>query len=110
MLTVLVAPAELVQNEAFNVGANSENYRIREVAEIVAEAMPETRVAFAEGHRPDNRSYQVDCSKLARVLPAAIPQWTMRRGVEELRDTYARHGLTFSRVHRHAIPSSGSSG
>jgi nucleoside-diphosphate-sugar epimerase len=94
MLSALDAPREAVHNEAFNVGANSENYRIREVAEIVAEIMPRTRVAFAAGSGPDKRSYQVDCSKLARVLPAAAPQWTVRRGAEELRDAYERHGLT----------------
>ena len=93
-IAALEAPRELVHNEAFNVGANSENYRIREVAEIVGEVMPRTKVTFAEGSGPDKRSYQVDCSKLARVLPAAVPQWTVRGGAEELRDAYARNGLT----------------
>ena len=95
-LAVLEVPRQVVHDQAFNVGANSENYRIREVAEIVADVMPQTRVAFAEGTGPDKRSYQVDCSKLARVLPTAVPQWTVRRGAEELRDAYARHGLTFA--------------
>jgi nucleoside-diphosphate-sugar epimerase len=94
-LAVLGAPRELVHNEAFNVGASSENYRIREVADTVAEVMPETHVSFAEGSGPDKRSYQVDCSKLARVLPEARPQWTVRRGVEELHEAYVRNGLTF---------------
>ena len=94
-IAALEAPRELVHNEAFNVGADSENYRIRAVAEIVGEVMPGTKVAFAKGGGPDKRSYQVDCSKLARVLPAAVPQWTVRRGAEELRDAYARNDLTF---------------
>jgi nucleoside-diphosphate-sugar epimerase len=93
-LAVLEAPRELIHDEAFNIGASGENYRIREVAEIVADVMPRTRIAFAGGSGPDTRSYRVDCSKLARVLPAAAPQWTVRRGVEELRDAYSSHGLT----------------
>ena len=93
-LAVLEAPRELVHDEAFNVGASDENYRIREVAETVAEVMPGTRVSFAEGSGPDKRSYQVDCSKIARVLPRARTQWTVRRGAEELRDAYARNDLT----------------
>jgi nucleoside-diphosphate-sugar epimerase len=94
-LAVLQAPRELVHDEAFNIGASTENYRIRQITEIIAEVMPQTHVSFAEGSGPDKRSYQVDCSKVARVLPAAAPQWTVRRGVEELRDAYVRHGLTF---------------
>jgi nucleoside-diphosphate-sugar epimerase len=94
-LTVLHAPRELVHDEAFNVGASTENYRIREVAEIIADVMPQTHVSFSKGNGPDERSYKVDCSKLARVLPAARPEWTVRRGVEELQEVYARDGLTF---------------
>jgi nucleoside-diphosphate-sugar epimerase len=94
-LAVLGAQRELIHNEAFNVGASSENYRIREVAETVAEVMPGTHVSFAEGSGPDKRSYQVDCSKIARVLPDARPQWTVRRGVEQLRGAFAANGLTF---------------
>ena len=78
--------------QPFNVGSSAENYRIRKLAEIVAEVMPGTGVTFAEGSGPDQRSYRVDCSKLARVLPAAIPQWTVRCGCEQLREAYARAG------------------
>lgn len=95
-VAVLHAPRELVHDEAFNVGASSENYRIAEVAAIVAQVMPETRVTFADGSGPDKRSYRVDCAKLERVLPAAAPQWTVRRGCEELRDAYDRHALSFA--------------
>jgi nucleoside-diphosphate-sugar epimerase len=94
-LAVLHAPRELVHNEAFNVGASSENYRIRDVAEIVEDVVPGARASFAEGGGPDKRSYQVDCSKILRVLPEFEPRWTVRRGVEELYEAYARNGLTF---------------
>ena len=94
-LAVLEAPREIVHDEAFNIGSSTENYRIREVAEIVAEVMPSTRVAYAEGCERDARSYRVDCSKLARMLPDARPRWTVRRGCEQLRDVYARARLTF---------------
>lgn len=94
-LAVLEAPRELVHDEAFNVGASSENYRIRDVAEIVEEIVPGASASFAAGGGPDKRSYQVDCSKIARVLPQFEPRWTVRRGVEQLRDAYTRNGLTF---------------
>ena len=76
-LAVLHAPRELVHDEAFNVGASAENYTIREVAETVAQVVPGARATFAEGSGPDKRSYRVDCSKLARVLPDAQPRWTV---------------------------------
>jgi nucleoside-diphosphate-sugar epimerase len=95
LVAALHAPREIVHNEAFNVGASAENYRIRDLAEIVEQVVPGARASFAEGGGPDKRSYQVDCSKIARVLPEFEPRWTVRRGVEELSEAYARNGLTF---------------
>lgn len=89
-LACLEAPRELIHNEAFNVGDTRENYQIREVAEIVKEVVPNSRVAFGEGAGPDIRNYRVDCGKLARTLPDAVPRWTVRQGVEQLYDAYQR--------------------
>jgi nucleoside-diphosphate-sugar epimerase len=94
-LSVLQAPRELVHNQAFNIGASDENYRIRDLAQIVEEVVPGARASFAAGAGPDKRSYQVDCSKITRVLPSFEPRWTVRRGVEQLHDSYRRHRLTF---------------
>src|SRR6202012_2909526 len=93
-LAVLHAPRELVHNEAFNVGSSSENYRIREIAEIIEKVVPGARATFAEGGGPDKRSYQVDCSKIQRVLDFK-PQWDVPRGVQEHYEAYVQHGLTF---------------
>ncbi len=92
-LAVLNAPRELVHNEAFNVGRPEENYRISELAEIVAEVVPGSRVEYAEGAGPDKRTYRVDSSKLARTLPEYKPQWTARKGAEELLAAYRRVGI-----------------
>jgi hypothetical protein len=94
-LSVLHAPRELVHNEAFNVGASTENYRIREIAEMIEKVVPGSQASFAEGGGPDKRSYQVDCSKIQRVLPDFKPKWTVPLGVEELYEAYVRQGLTF---------------
>jgi nucleoside-diphosphate-sugar epimerase len=94
-LAVLHAPRELVHDEAFNVGASSENYRIRELAEMVAEVVPGATATFAEGGGPDKRSYRVDCSKIARVLPEFKPEWSVRRGIEQLYEAYSRNNLSF---------------
>jgi nucleoside-diphosphate-sugar epimerase len=96
-LAILEAPRELVHDQAFNIGSSAENYRIRTVAEIVEEVVPDAEASFAAGAGPDKRSYQVDCNKIATVLPASKPLWTVRRGVEQLREAYERNGLTFER-------------
>ncbi|MBN1460306.1 MAG: SDR family oxidoreductase [Armatimonadetes bacterium] len=93
-LACLEAPREVVHGQAFNVGRTEENYQIRDVADIVKDVVPGSRVAFGEGAGADIRDYRVDCSKLARAFPDAVPQWTVRRGVEELYEAYQRYGLT----------------
>jgi nucleoside-diphosphate-sugar epimerase len=94
-LATLDAPLERVHNEALNVGASAENYRIRDLAAIVEDVVPDARASFAEGGGPDKRSYQVDCSKIVRLLPEFELRWTVRRGVEQLYEAYVRNGLTF---------------
>jgi len=93
-LAVAEAPRELVHLQAFNVGVTEENYRIRELAEIVKETVPGCRLQFADGAGPDKRCYRVDCSKIRRFLPAFRPQWNARAGAEQLYRAYRDMGLT----------------
>jgi nucleoside-diphosphate-sugar epimerase len=90
---VLNAPRKVVHNQAFNVGINSENYRIRELAEIVRETVAGCRVEYAKDGGPDKRNYRVDFSKIARVLPEFKPQWNARRGAQELYEAYQKVGV-----------------
>jgi nucleoside-diphosphate-sugar epimerase len=94
-VAALAAPRQAIHNEAFNVGANSENYRIREVAGIVEEVVPGARASFAADAGPDSRSYRVDCSKLVRVLPDSRPRWTVLRGAQQLYRAYRDQRMTF---------------
>ena len=92
--TILAAPRELIHNVSMNVSSSDENYRIRDVAEIVHRAVPGSELTFAEGAGPDLRNYRVDGSLLARLLPDAVPQWTVADGVRELLEWFGTHGLT----------------
>ena len=94
-LAILEAPRELVHGEAFNVGITRENYQVRDVAKMVEQVVPGSRITFAEGAGPDIRNYRVGCDKLARTLPSFRPRWTVRDGIEELYQAYLAHGLTF---------------
>jgi len=93
-LSVLQAPRELIHNQAFNIGRTEENYQIRNLARMVQEIVPGSRVKYAEGGGPDLRCYRVNCDKVARTLPDFQPQWTVRRGIEELYRSFKSHVLT----------------
>jgi len=93
-VAVLEAPRELVHNESFNVGQTSENYRVREVADMVAEVVPNAKVTYAGDASPDTRNYRVNCDKIRKTLPAFQPQWTVRKGVEEVYAAYCEHHTT----------------
>jgi nucleoside-diphosphate-sugar epimerase len=98
ILSVLEAPVETIHNEVFNVGRGEENYRIRELADIVAEIVPGCRVEYAPGGGPDKRCYRINCDKIERMLPSFRPQWTARTGAQELYDAFRSAGLTLHDV------------
>jgi nucleoside-diphosphate-sugar epimerase len=90
---VLAAPREVVSAQAFNVGRDDQNYRIREIAEIVRDTVPGCELAFAEGAGPDLRNYRADFGKIGRLLPAFRAEWDARKGARELYEAYKRIGL-----------------
>jgi nucleoside-diphosphate-sugar epimerase len=92
-LAVLHAPEDTVRSQAFNVGQNHENFQIREIAELVQQVVPGSRVRYAEGGGPDKRCYRVSFDKIASVLPEFKPRWSLRAGIEQLHDAYRRYGL-----------------
>jgi nucleoside-diphosphate-sugar epimerase len=92
-IAVLAAPPDAVSGQAFNVGRDEENYRIREIAEIVKETVPGCEIAFAEGAGPDRRNYRADFGKISRMLPAFRPAWDARSGARQLYDAYRSVGL-----------------
>jgi len=94
ILAVLEAPQDAIHNEVFNVGRTEENYRIRELAEIVAQTVPGCCIEYALAGGPDKRCYRVSCDKIRRVLPNFRPQWDARQGAQELYDSYRAANLT----------------
>jgi nucleoside-diphosphate-sugar epimerase len=92
-LAALQAPRALVHNQAFNVGRTQENYQVRELAEMVADVVPGSKVTYAPGGGPDARCYRVNCDKIATTLPEFRPRWTVRKGMEELFSAFKKYGL-----------------
>jgi len=92
-IAALHAPREVVHNQAFNVGRNDQNYRIRNLAEIVRETVPGCVIEYAQDAEPDKRTYRVDFNKIAQVLPEFKPQWDARKGAQELYEAYQKADL-----------------
>jgi nucleoside-diphosphate-sugar epimerase len=97
-IAALEAPREAIHAEAFNVGRPEENYRVRELAEIVRDTVPGCELEFAGDASPDMRNYRVDCSKIARSLPNFVPQWTARKGAAQLYEAYKDRGITLEEI------------
>lgn len=94
MICALEAPRDAVHNQALNVGQTGENFRVREIAEVVAEEIPDTEITFAPDAGPDQRNYRVNCDRIQRVLPAYRPKWRLRQGVRQLAAAFAAVRLT----------------
>lgn len=93
-IAAMEADRQTVFDQAFNVGSTEHNYRIRDIAAIVADTVPDCRIDYAEDAGPDTRSYRVSFEKLARLLPQARPQWDAVAGAQELLAAYCRSSLT----------------
>jgi hypothetical protein len=93
---MLEAPRQLIHNEAFNVGRSTENYRIADVAEAVRSHVPGSVIEYAKGAGPDARCYRVDFTKLEQTLANYRPQWSVERGIRELREAFIRQQIEYS--------------
>ena len=82
-LRVLEAPREVVHKQIFNVGDTGENYRVVEIARLVADTFPGCELTIGQSDQ-DDRSYRVSFDKIQHVLPDFQCQWTAKKGAEEL--------------------------
>ena len=95
-LALLATPASEIAGDAFNIGSAEQNYRIRDLAEIVHLRFPGCEVTFASDASPDPRSYRVDFSKFSTRFPDCVFEWTAERGADELASAYEQAGLTLA--------------
>jgi nucleoside-diphosphate-sugar epimerase len=90
----LTAPREAVHDRAFNIGSETNNVTVAEIAEQVAEAVPGSKVVITGETGADPRSYRVDFSRFRAAIPGFDCEWTVKRGALELADAYRKHTLT----------------
>ncbi|MBF1999148.1 MAG: SDR family oxidoreductase [Synechococcales cyanobacterium C42_A2020_086] len=93
IICTLEAPRDIIHNQIFNVGDTANNYRVKEVAEIVAETFPGCQLSFGQ-QGADNRSYRVSFEKINTQLPGFKCDWDARRGAQQLYDVFRQIDMT----------------
>ena len=78
------APKEAIHNRAVNIGANDENYQVRQIGDLVQDLMPEASIVYTGEVGSDSRDYRVNFDLLGRLLPDFKLYYTLRLGMEEL--------------------------
>jgi nucleoside-diphosphate-sugar epimerase len=98
-IACLEAPANLIQNQVFNVGTSDNNYTVKDLAEAAQKCVPGTTLTFTN-EDTDPRSYRVTSQKILTVLKDYYkPEWDITKGADELMQWYGEAGLdqeTFS--------------
>jgi len=93
-LTMLDQPADVVRAQAFNICRTDNNYQIRDIAGIVAEVVPGSKLAISPDASPDNRSYRVSSAKIEKAVPGFALKWTARMGAEQVYRAARDFGMT----------------
>jgi nucleoside-diphosphate-sugar epimerase len=87
------APASSIHNQIFNVGHSDNNYRVKEIAEIVGGVFPGCEVTFGDSGG-DNRSYRVNFDKIATQLPGFECKWNAESGAKQLKEIYEQINMS----------------
>ncbi|KOP27359.1 NAD-dependent dehydratase [Hapalosiphon sp. MRB220] len=89
IVCTLEAPRDIVHNQIFNVGDTANNYRVKEIAEIIADAFPGCQLSFGQ-QGADNRSYRVSFDKINTILPGFKCDWNAQLGAKQLFDLFTK--------------------
>lgn len=92
-VAVIESPKEKVNKESFNVGQNSENYQIRDIAKIISEIIPNCEIEITGKHGNDSRSYKVSFTKIQKELPNFNPKWKLREAIKDIYEGFKETGM-----------------
>ncbi|MBW4609056.1 MAG: SDR family oxidoreductase [Hassallia sp. WJT32-NPBG1] len=87
------APRDIVHKQIFNVGDTTNNYRVKEIAEIIADTFKGCKLSFGDSGA-DNRSYRVSFEKINTILPGFKCDWNAQRGAQQLFDLFSKIDMT----------------
>jgi len=89
----LEAPRDAIHAQAVNIGANSENYQVKDIAALVQELIPGADIVFTGEIGHDPRNYRVNFDRLYRTLPDFRLKYTLKQGMFELLNDFKRYGM-----------------
>jgi nucleoside-diphosphate-sugar epimerase len=88
------APRAAIHKQAVNVGANAENFQVRDVGDQVQRLMPSAKVVYTGEVGADPRNYRVKFDLLGKLLPDFKLQYALAAGMEELYRKMVDHGFS----------------
>ncbi len=92
-IAVVEAPKEKVNGQSFNTGQNEENYRVKDIAEMIGKIVPDCKIVITGEHGSDSRSYKVNFSKIKNTLPNFKPAWNLEQGIMQIFNSYVELGI-----------------
>ena len=94
-IAVLKAPRDEIHNEVFNVGQNSENFQVKDIAQEINKVMKDCEIKILGKDNPDQRNYNVNFDKIKDRLKYFRPKWTLNKGIIELFKVFKKVNLTY---------------
>jgi nucleoside-diphosphate-sugar epimerase len=88
------APREKIHNQAINIGANNQNYQVRDVGDAVQQLVPAAKIVYTGETGPDPRNYRVKFDKLYSLFPDFRLKYNLQSGLEELLQKYREHNFS----------------
>ncbi|NLN39719.1 MAG: SDR family oxidoreductase [Smithella sp.] len=92
-IAIMNAPKEAIHNKAINIGANAENYQVKDVGDRVQKFVPEAKIVYTNEVGADPRNYRVSFDLLGRLLPEFKLEYTLSSGMEELYKKFRQHSF-----------------
>lgn len=92
-ISVINAKKSEINNKAFNVGTNDDNYTVKEIAQKVEKIVPNSTITYAEDANKDARSYKVDFSKINQEL-GYTTKWSLDKAIKEIYDCLNKKKFT----------------
>lgn len=93
IICAIEAPRDIVHNQIFNVGDTANNYRVKEIAEIIADVFTGCQLTFGD-NGADNRSYRVSFEKINTILPGFKCDWNAQLGAQQLFNLFSQIDMT----------------